>query len=140
MRKKNPILDCLADQMTTSSSSILEIIYSMLETDEGKWPGNKMILKEEWIKRMKYDPQFYWFTTSTVEEMMEQEKLMLLLCAKALKRQIVVIPFLEDGSPMTFGKGFKNQILLMGLTNSRDRNFFISIFPNKKSVKNCLIQ
>ena len=120
--------------MTTSSSSILENIFSILETDEVKWP------KEKWMKRMKEDPKFYWYSSSTEEEMMEKEKLLLLLCAKALKRQIVVIPFLEDGSPMTFGKGFKNQILLMGLTNSWQENFFISIFPNKKSVKNCLIQ
>ena len=102
----------------------------MLETDEGKWPGNQMISKEEWMKRMKEDTIFYFYTSRTEEEMMEQEKLLLLLCAKALKRQIVVIPFLEDGSPMTFGEEFKDDIFLMACTNMFDQNFFISIFQS----------
>ena len=128
INKKNPILGCLADQMTTSSPSILETIFSMLKTDGEKWPRNQRMTKEEWMKRMKEAPYFYWFTSRSKEEMMEQEILLLFLCAKALKRQIVVIPFLEDGSQLIFGEEFNHQIFLMGCNTIWDENFFISIF------------
>ena len=107
----------------------------MLKTDEEKWPRDQMISKGEWMKRMKEDPKFYWYTQMhNPKEMTEKEKLLLFLCAIALKRQIVVIPFLEDGSPMKFGEEFKHQTFLMGCNNLQYENFFISIFQRKRKL------
>ena len=134
--KKNPILCCLADQMNITSSEkwnssdVLNSIFGMLESDEKAFEGQfQLISKEKWMEKMRASEAFYYHHPE--KEMKWQEELLFSLSAKALKRQIIAIPFLENGSKMSFGieRSCQKSLFLMHCTSIRYKNFFISIIP-----------
>ena len=110
---KNPILECLVDQMDhdeqrsggklTGLALRDEIIHALTQNTI-EWPqqSNKIITKEEWIRLMKIDPDFYMQQSRNAQEFEDHEAVLLDLASKYLKRRITLIPFLEGGQEQTF--------------------------------------
>ena len=146
---KNPILECLVDQMDhdeqrsggklTGLALRDEIIHALTQNTI-EWPqqANKIITKEEWIRLMKKHPLFYMDQSRSAQEMKDHEAILLDLASKYLKRRITLIPFLEGGQEQTF---FPNEFdarnseaskassyHLLSCNKAFDKNFFISIF------------
>merc|ERR1712008_55896 len=105
-----------------------------------EWPqqANKIITKEEWIRLMKKDPDFYMHQSRTAQEFEYYEAVLLDLASKYLKRRITLIPFLEGGQEQSF---FPNDFdarnseaskassyNLLCCNKALTKNFFISIF------------
>ena len=146
---KNPILECIVDQMEhdeqrsggklTGLALRDEIIHALTQNTI-EWPqqSNKIITKEEWIRLMKKDPAFYTDQFKNAKEFEDHEAILLDLASKYLKRRITLIPFLEGGQEQTF---FPNDFdarnseaskassyYLLCCNKAFDKNFFISIF------------
>merc|ERR1719458_2075403 len=110
---KNPILECLVDQMDhdeqrsggklTGLGLRDEIIHALTQ-NAIEWPqqSNKIITKEEWIRLMKKDPFFYIYQSGSAQEFEDHEAVLLDLASKYLKRKITLIPFLEGGQEQSF--------------------------------------
>ena len=148
---KNPILECLVDQMDhdeqrsggklTGLALRDEIIHALTQNTI-EWPqqSNKIITKEEWIRQMKKHPKYYMHQSRNAKEMEDHEAVLLDLASKYLKRRITLIPFLEGGQKQTFPR----KSLLVSFTSlfsseassyhllccnkAADKNFYISIF------------
>ena len=144
---ENPILECLVDQMDhdeqrsggklTGLALRDEIIHALTQNTI-EWPqqSNKIITKEEWIRLMKIDPDFYMQQSGTAQEMEDHEAVLLDLASKYLKRRITLIPFLEGGQEQTFyPNDFRNSepskassYHLLCCNKAFQDNFYISIF------------
>ena len=110
---KNPILECLVDQMDhdeqrsggklTGLALRDEIIHALTQNTI-EWPqqSNNIITKEEWIRLMKKDPFFYIYQSGSAQEFEDHEAVLLDLASKYLKRKITLIPFLEGGQEQKF--------------------------------------
>ena len=110
---RNPILECLVDQMDhdeqrsggklTGLALRDEIIHALTQNTI-EWPqqSNKIITKEEWIRLMKKDPFFYIYQSGNAQELEDHEAVLLDLASKYLKRRITLIPFLEGGQEQSF--------------------------------------
>ena len=144
---KNPILECLADQISHDqtwsdekmSGSILgSKIISALNQDIIQWPQNnqEIISKEKWIWLMKIDQGFYVERSRDDQEMKCQERILLGLAAKYLKRKITLIPFFEEDKDDIFfptqkdlnHEVSKDSYYLLSCNNAGNQNFFASIF------------
>merc|ERR1719464_1069509 len=110
---KNPILECLVDQMDHDEQRsggkltglvLRDEIITALTQNTIEWPqqSNKIITKEEWIRLMKKDPMFYMYQSRTAQEFEDSEAVLLDLATKYMKRRITLIPFLEGGQEQTF--------------------------------------
>ena len=109
---KNPILICLIDQIKQDSelsekypdqATLLKDIIDALETREISWPKSFTLMSsQEWIQRIRTNPKFYFYHARNVSEMQKYENLLLDLAAQCLKRQINLIPILEQDEPSTF--------------------------------------
>ena len=149
----NPILMCLVDQMKPNQelskkypnqAALLDHIIAALETEKINWPSAfNLMSSEEWIRKMRTDPKFYWHCAKNSSEMQEYENLLLDLAAQCFKRKIQLIPFLEQDDGLTFKptktwfsrlkKIFvtdKPTFHLMSNQNLHRDNFFISITKN----------
>ena len=154
-RAKNPILSCLVDQMKQDSelsekypdqATLLKGIIEALETRKISWPnGFTLMSSEQWIQRMKTNHIFYFHHARNSSEMQKYEDLLLDLAAQCLKRQINLIPFLEQDKASTFkpqakiwakfvsmfsGQNLANepQFNLLSCQKLRHNNFFLSVF------------
>ena len=109
---KNPILICLVDQIKQDSelsekypdqATLLKDIIDALETREISWPKSFTLMSsQEWIQRIRTDSSFYFYHARNVSEMQKYENLLLDLAAQCLKRQINLIPLLEQDEISTF--------------------------------------
>ena len=148
---KNPILECLVDQMDhdeqrsggklTGLALRDEIIHALTQNTI-EWPqqSNKIITKEEWIRLMKIDPMFYKLQSRDAQEMIFHEAILLDLASKYLKRRITLIPFLEGGQEQSFPRKSlwesftslfprnSESYHLLCCNKTHQDNFFISIF------------
>ena len=98
--QKNPILECIVDQckndpelstIESNSSILLENILTCLEeTNFVDWSSenDNLILKNEWVEKMKIDSKFYWFHSQSADEMQKYENILISLAAKYLDRKI----------------------------------------------------
>ena len=103
---KNPILMCLLDQMKPdqelskkypNQAALLDDIIAALETKRINWPSAfNLMSSEEWIRKMRTDPKFYWHCAKKSSEMQECENLLLDFAAQCLKREIQVISFFQQ--------------------------------------------
>ena len=138
---KNPILSCLVDQMKQDSelskkypdqATLLKGIIEALETRKISWPnGFTLMSSEQWIQRMRTDPSFYSHHARNSSEMQKYEDLLLDLAAQCLKRQINLIPFLEQDEASTFKPqdlANEPQFNLLSCQKLSDDNFFLSVF------------
>ena len=146
---ENPILECLVDQMDhdeqrsggklTGLALRDEIIHALTQNTI-EWPqqSNKIIPKEEWIRLMKKNPNFYMYQSGNAKEYEDHEAVLLDLASKYLKRRITLIPFLVGGQEQTF---FPNDFdarnseasktssyHLLCCDKIHSKNFYISIF------------
>ena len=103
-RGKNPILSCLVDQMKQDSelskkypdqATLLKSIIEALQTRKISWPWWSYFLmsSEQWIQRMRTNPNFHLHHARNSSEMQKYEDLLLDLAAQCLKRQINLIPY-----------------------------------------------
>ena len=148
---KNPILECLVDQMDHDEQrsggkltglALRDEIITALTQNTIEWPqqANKIIAKEEWTRLMKKHPLFYFHQSRNAQEMVDHEAVLLDLASKYLKRSITLIPFLEGGQAQSF---FSNSsefnarnsetskaspYHLLCCNKAHNKNFFISIF------------
>merc|ERR1712008_597755 len=110
---KNPILECLVDQMDHDEQrsgekltglALRDEIINALTQNTIKWPqqANKIITKEEWIRLEKKDPLFYKYQSRDAQQFEYHEAILLNLASKYLKRRITLIPFLERDQEQTF--------------------------------------
>ena len=141
---KNPILECLVDQMNhdqqrlgekMTDSRLLNEIIKALSEGIIDWPkGNTIIDRKEWTRLMRIDPVNYG--AKSAQEMFEHECILLELASKYLKRRIVLISFLEGEEDFQIGprntEASTSYYLLCCMTAS-EHNFFISIFPSKNN-------
>ena len=148
---KNPILECIVDQMDhdeqrsggklTGLALRDEIIHALTQNTI-EWPqqANKIITKEEWIRLMKKDPLFYKRLSRSAQEFKNHEAVLLDLASKYLKRRITLIPFLEGDQEQTFFPNSSqydsrnseasraSSYHLLCCNKAHHQNFFISIF------------
>ena len=149
VQNKNPILECLVDQMDHDEQrsgekltglALRDEIINALTQNTIEWPqqSNKIITKEEWIRLMKKDPLFYVYQSGTVQEMEDHEAVLLDLASKYLKRRITLIPFLEGGQEQSFLTNYfdarnseaseASTYHLLCCKKTKRENFYISIF------------
>ena len=149
---KNPILECLVDQMDHDEQrsgekltglALRDEIVNALAQNTIEWPqqANKIIAKEEWIRLMNIDPFFYFHQSRHPQEMEYHESLLLHLASNYLKRRITLIPFLKGDQKQLFlpnhneldtGNGEETKVSsyhLLCCNKAANHNFFISIFP-----------
>ena len=148
---KNPILECLVDQMDHDEQrsggkltglALRDEIINALTQNTIEWPqqSNKIITKEEWIRLMKKYPSFYMQQSRSAQEFEDHEAVLLDLASKYLKRRITLIPFLEgDQAQSVFPNSSEfnarnsevskaSSYHLLCCNKAHKRNFFISIF------------
>ena len=135
---KNPILECLVDQMDhdeqrsggklTGLALRDEIIHALTQNTI-EWPqqSNKIVTKEEWIGLMKKHPTFYTQQSISAQDFDDHEAVLLDLASKYLKRRITLIPFLEGGQEQSFCSNDSSYHLLC-CNKAHGDNFYISIF------------
>ena len=110
---RNPILECLVDQMDHDEQrsggkltglALRDEIINALTQNTIEWPqqSNRIITKEEWIRLMKKDPLFYKYHSRNAKEFEDHEAVLLDLASKYLKRRITLIPFLEGDQMRSF--------------------------------------
>ena len=143
---KNPILECLVDQMDhdeqrsggklTGLALRDEIIHALTQNTI-EWPqqSNKIITKEEWIRLMKKDPFFYIYQSGSAQEFEDHEAVLLDLASKYLKRRITLIPFLEGGQEQSF---FPNDFDARNSEASKASSYHL-LCCNKAYIKNFYI-
>ena len=148
---KNPILECLVDQMNHDNQksgekltglALRDEIINALTQNTIEWPqqANKIITKEEWIRLMKINPSFYMDQSRNAKEFEDHEAILLDLASKYLKRRITLIPFLEGDQEQTFFPNSSefdarnseaskaSSYHLLCCNKAHNRNFFSSIF------------
>ena len=146
---KNPILECIVDQMDHDEQrsggkltglALRDEIINALTQNTIEWPqqSNKIITKEEWLRQMKKHPFFHMYKTRNSQEFEDHEAVLLDLASKYLKRRITLIPFLEGGQEQTFfpsdfdarnSKASKaSSYHLLCCNKAQTHNFYISIF------------
>ena len=145
---KNPILECLVDQMDHDEQrsgrklnglALRDEIINALFQNTIDWPeqANKIITKEEWIRLMKKDSLFYSYQHEGAQGMEDHEAILLDLASKYLKRRIMLIPFLEGYHEQSFfpnefdarnNEASKVSSYHLLCNNQTVDNFFISIF------------
>ena len=153
-RGKNPILTGLLDQMKhdqelskkyPSQTALLNDIISLLETERIHWPSAfNLISSEQWIQKMRADSIFYFHHARSSSEMRDFESILLDLAAQCLKREIQLVPLIEeDEIPLTFDSSktsktwfsrlkklfvtVKPTLYFLSCQNLRQENFFVSI-------------
>ena len=140
---KNPILICLLDQIKPdqelskkypNQAALLDDIIAALETERINWPSAfNLMSSEEWIRKMRTDPKFYWHCAKKSSEMQECENLLMDLAAQCLNRGIQLMPFLEEDDLLTFGS-FKPPktptFHILSCQNLKQANFFVSVQMN----------
>ena len=141
---KNPILECIVDQMDhdeqrsggklTGLALRDEMIHALTQNTI-EWPqqANKIITKEEWIRLMKIDPSFYRLQSQTAQDFQYHEAILLDLASKYLNREITLIPFLEGDHEWSFFPNSSedskvSSYNLLCCNKAHNDNFFISIF------------
>ena len=148
---KNPILECIVDQMDHDDQrsegeltglALRDEIINALAQNTIYWPqqNNKIIAKEEWIRLKKNNSNFSPLRARNAQEMRHHEAILLDLVSKYLKKRITLIPFLEGDQEQSF---FPNQsefdarnseaskvssYYLLCCNKTKGDNFFISIF------------
>ena len=138
---KNPILECLVDQMNhdqqrlgekMTDSRLLNEIIKALSEGIIDWPkGNTIIDSEEWTRLMKIDPLYYVHASKSTKEMYQYECILLEHASEYLKRRIVLIPFLEGEEDFQIGprnSEASTSYYLLCSVKAHHTNFFISIF------------
>ena len=139
----NPILICLVDQMKPNQelskkypnqAALLDHIIAALETEKINWPSAfNLMSSEEWIRKMRTDPKFYWHCAKKSSEMQECENLLMDLAAQCPNRRIQLMPFLEEDDLVTFGS-FKPPktptFFILSCQNLKQANFFVSVQMN----------
>ena len=141
---KNPLLECLVDQMDhdaqrsgeklTGLTLRDEIIDALIQnTIEWIEESNYYITKEEWIRLMKIDPSFYRLQSQTAQDFQYHEAILLDLASKYLNREITLIPFLEGDHEWSFFPNSSedskvSSYNLLCCNKAHNDNFFISIF------------
>ena len=138
-RNVNPILECIADQINHSESlamdeefigaEILHNILNYLKDGKIEWPSDFALLsKEQWMERICLEHNFYWFHAQSNADMQLYEDLLILLSCKWLKKNIILISFL-DGQVKTF-KSSDDSYYLMACQCLKSENFFLSIIKS----------
>ena len=146
---KNPILECIVDQMDHDDQrsegeltglDLRDELINALAQNTIYWPqqNNKIIAKEEWIRLKKINSNFSPLRARNAQEMRHYEAILLDLVSKYLKKRITLIPFLEGGQEQTF---FPNEFdarnrkvskassyNLLCCNKAHQNNFYISIF------------
>ena len=145
----NPILECIVDQCrndpTTSKTELttldlLEDILTDVEKNVIDWEhdNDQLISKDDWVKKMRIYPNFYWFHSQSVSEMQKYEKVLLSLAAKHLQGRIKL--FQNDFNdiicePLTFKSTnlcSEREYCILGFCrNLKNERFFLSIFHDK---------
>ena len=138
MTCKNPILSCLLDQMKTdqelseqypSQRALLNDIISALETERINWPSSfDLMSSEQWIQKMRKNPNFYMHHAGDSSELRKYENLLLDFAAQCLKSEIQLIPFLEDDEILTFGSNKPSKTWF-----SRLKKVFVTVNPTTGS-------
>ena len=145
----NPILECIVDQckndptLSKTELTTLDLLEDILTVVEKNVIGSEhdngqLISKDDWVKKMRIDPKFYWFHSQSVSEMQKYEKILLSLAAKCLQRRIKL--FQNDFNdiicePLTFeptNLGSEREYGILGFCrNLKNERFFLSIFQDK---------
>jgi hypothetical protein len=117
-----------------NQAALLDDIIAALETKRINWPSAfNLMSSEEWIRKMRTDPKFYWHCAKKSSEMQECENLLLDFAAQCLKREIQVMPFLEEDDLVTFGSFTPPKtptFYILSCQNLKQANFFVSVQIN----------
>ena len=155
LMNRNPILECLANQMNhdqertaekTTGLGLRDEIISVLTENEFEWPQQNNITKEQWIIYMKKTPTFYRQKVKNPSEMHTYEGILLDLATKHLKKRIVLIPFLEGDQEEIFQKynsmqsNSKCSYYLLCCRKASIENFYMSIFPDWEKISQIVWQ
>ena len=155
LSNKNPILECLANQMNhdqertvekTTGLGLRDEIISVLTENEFEWPQQNNINKEQWIINMKKDSTFYAFQAINASEVNAHEEILLDLASKHLKRRITLIPFFEEDQEETFQKFNLMQsnnecsYYLLCCRKACIDNFYMSVFPDWEKISQIVWQ
>ena len=158
LTQKNPILECLVDQMDHDEQrsgekltglALRDDIITALTKNRIGWAqrASEIISKEEWIRLMKIDPVFYMQKSRNAQEMEDHETILLDLASKYLKKRITLAPFLEGDQERTFFPSRNDFNIsnikalnvpsyhLLCCNKAYSKNFFISIFPKYSKSK-----
>ena len=142
--KKNPILECLADQTRCdlewmkyqfTSETLLAAILNSLETKRLMLQAGNFISSGDWIKNMRKDP--FWYLRNVFNKsgyskfdfVIMAENLLIGMISDYLKRPIKLIPLVQ-GEFTIFGESHSNQkpYILGSYQNGGSQNFFCSVF------------
>ena len=125
--------------MYPSERALLNDIIAALETERIHWPSAfNLMSSEQWIQKMSDDPCFYSFHARNSSEIQEYENILLDLAAQCLKREIQVIPFLEQQCKHSFNSQdsasgiVKKHLTLLSCQTLSQSNFFMSIQLQEK--------
>ena len=148
VENRNPILECMVDQMDhdekrsggkLSALALRDEIINALTQNTIEWPqqSKKIITKEEWIRLMKKDSCFYMYQSRNAKESEDHEAILLDVVSKYLKRRITLISFLGDQEQTFCPNDFDarnseaskaSSYHLLCCNKVMQKNFYISIF------------
>ena len=145
----NPILECIVDQCKNDPTlsktelttlDLLEDILTDVERNVIDWEhdNDQLLSKDDWVKKMRIDPNFYWFHSQNVSEMQKYEKILLSLAAICLQRRIQLFQNEFNDKiyqPLTFEPTnlySEREYFILGFCrNLKNERFFLSIFKAK---------
>ena len=120
-----------------SGSDLLNGIIGALETRTIQWPdmSSNLMNCQEWIEKMKIDPNSYKKHAKTSQENEAYERLLLELASRYLKRTIILHPFLDNDKELTFSHqtmcttNLTMTYHLLYVNKLWHGNFFLSVVP-----------
>ena len=140
----NPILETVADQANQDPSrppshvtglQLTDLIIDALNDSSIEWPMNfGHLTKIQWIRYMKQDASFYTQQTNNPSVFQAQERLLLDLASKLLKRKICLISLFPEDKDEIFEPPMPTSsrpYYLLGCNKAHFDNFYISIFKNE---------
>ena len=111
--------------------ALLDDIISALETERIHWPSAfNLMSSEQWIQKMRENPNFYWYHARDSSELRKYENLLLDLAAQCLKSEIQLIPFLDQDEGFVFkprSTTGSRLFSMMACQTLWHHNFFVSI-------------
>ena len=147
LRNMNPILETLADQANKdplrppghlTGLHLRDFILHALNCKRIEWPMNfGHLTKSQWIKYMKQNTNFYLRQTGDPSVFQANERLLLYLASKLLKRKICLISLFPEDKDETFEPPMPTSsrpYYLLGCTKAFYDNFYASIFKDESNV------
>ena len=143
IRNMDPILETLADQANQDPLrppghlTGLQLRDLILNYNSLEWPMNHdyYLTKNQWIKYMKHDSNFYMHQTNSSSQLQAHERLLLNLASKLLKRKICLISLFPEDKDEIIKPSISTPskpYYLLGCNKVNGYNFYVSIFKNTK--------